>query len=215
MVKSLLLQALAFWRRRQSRRIPYTELQAKHVENLKTVADRASLLDYLPKQSIVAEVGVLSGDFSQLIWDKTQPAQMHLIDLWSGETGNKHLAAVKKRFATGIREGRIILHQGSSTAVLGQFPKSSMDWIYLDTDHAYQTTAVELELSANVLKDNGLLLGHDYVTGNWDGGVRYGVVEAVNEFCVRNHWAFVYLTAETHRHLSFGIKKMEAQPMPL
>lgn len=210
MVKRLLLEALAFWRRRQSRRIPYTELQARHVENLKTVVNRENLLDYLPKHGIVAEVGVLAGDFSQLIWDKTQPAQLHLIDLWSGETGNKHLTAVKKRFATGIQQGRIILHQGASTAVLGQFPQGSMDWIYLDTDHAYQTTAEELELSASVLKDNGLLLGHDYVTGNWDGGVRYGVVEAVNEFCVRNHWTFVYLTAETHRHLSFGIKRMEA-----
>jgi hypothetical protein len=50
------------------------------------------------------------------------------------------------------------------------------------------------------------------VTGNWNGGVRYGVVEAANEFCVRHDWEFIFLTAETHRHLSFAIRQITTSP---
>ena len=63
MFKRLLLKALETWRTRQSQKIPYTELQAKHVENLKTLANREALLGQLPKQGVVAEVG---GDIRDL-----------------------------------------------------------------------------------------------------------------------------------------------------
>ena len=206
MLKRLILRALAIWRTRQSRQIPYTELQAKHLEHLKTIVNRETLLEYLPKQGVVAEVGVLKGDFSQLILSKCQPKQLHLIDVWAGKEGLENLEEVKKRFSAEIRNGQIILHQGLSANVLKQFPNGCFNWIYLDTDHTYQSTATELKLSAQILNINGLILGHDYLTGNWNGGVRYGVVEAVNEFCVQEGWEFIFLTAETHRHLSYGIK---------
>jgi predicted O-methyltransferase YrrM len=208
MLKRLILRALAIWRTRQSGQIPYAELQAKHLERLKTIVNRETLLEYLPKQGVVAEAGVFKGDFSQMILDKCQPKQLYLIDVWAGKEGQEHLEQVKNRFSKEIQNGQVIVHQGQSTTVLKEFPGSNFDWIYLDTDHTYQTTAAELKLSTHVLKNDGLILGHDYVTGNWNGGVRYGVVEAVNEFCLQNDWEFVFLTAETHRHLSFGIKRV-------
>jgi hypothetical protein len=208
MLKRLLLKALAIYHTRQSQQIPYTELQAIHLNNLKTIVDREALLGQLPRQGIVAEVGVLRGDFSQNIFTQTQPRELHLIDTWEGAAGQRNLEQVKNRFAEAIQNGEVILHQGHSTEVLKQLPAKSLDWLYLDTDHAYPTTAAELELAARLVKKEGLILGHDYVTGNWNNGVRYGVVEAVNEFCVQNNWEFLFLTAETHRHLSFGIKRM-------
>ncbi len=206
MIKRLVLRTLERWRTRQSRQIPYTELSAKHLKNLRTITDRETLLEHLPKEAVVAEVGVLEGDFSAEILIITRPKTLHLIDIWSGKEGAKNLERVKKRFHSEILEGRIILHQGSSTEVLKQFQPGTFDWLYLDTDHAYETTAAELQLSAKILKSNGLILGHDYVSGNWNSGVRYGVVEAVNEFCAQQHWEFIFLTAETHRHLSYALR---------
>lgn len=208
MLKRLILSVLEVWRTKQSRRIPYFELEAKHIQRLRTVVNRDALLDLLPKGGIVAEAGVFKGDFSQLILEKTAPKQLHLIDLWEGKEGRENLELVRKKFAVEIEQGQVVLHQGESVAVLRQLPENTFDWIYIDTDHSYATTAEELNLSAKTLKANGLLLGHDYVTGNWNGGIRYGVVEAVHEFCVKNDWELVYLTAETHRHLSFGISGM-------
>jgi hypothetical protein len=215
MLKRLVLKALAIYRTRQSRQIPYTELQAIHLKNLQTIVDREALLGHLPRQGIVAEVGVLRGDFSQNIFTQTQPRQLHLIDTWEGAAGRRNLEQVKNRFAEAIQNGQVILHQGLSTEVLKKLPENNFDWLYLDTDHTYPTTAAELECAAKCVKNNGLILGHDYVTGNWNSGVRYGVIEAVNEFCVRNNWEFLFLTAETHRHLSFGVKRIIHHSKPI
>lgn len=208
MLKRLVMNILAKYRARQSSRIPYVELEQKHIANLKTLLHREHLLEHLPPNGVVAEVGVERGDFSQLILEKKCPERLYLIDWWAGKAGQADFEIVQKRFAREIEIGKVQLCRGRSVDVLAQFPKSHFDWIYLDTDHSYETTTAELLLCTNILKPNGLVLGHDYLTGNWDGGIRYGVVEAVNEFCVRHDWEFLFLTAETHRHLSFAIRQL-------
>lgn len=45
--------------------------------------------------------------------------------------------------------------------------------------------------------------------GDWRAMTRYGLVEAVNSFCVRYNWQMTYLTNETHRYLSFALKEIE------
>jgi SAM-dependent methyltransferase len=209
MWKRLILNALQRWRTRRSLEIPYLELQAIHVAQLKTVTDREQLLQYLPARAVVAEIGVFRGDFSQEIRNRTDAATLHLIDSWEGKEGLKNLETVRRRFAPDIATGRIHITVQKSIAALPLFPENHFDWVYLDTDHSYATTAAELLLCARVVKPGGFIAGHDYVTGNWNGGVRYGVVEAVNEFCVREHWTIRFLTAETHRHLSFVIQRIQ------
>jgi SAM-dependent methyltransferase len=206
MLKRLILNALQQWRIRQSGKIPYAELDAVHVSELRTLTDRDQLLENLPRQAVVAEIGVFKGDFSKKILDTTNPVVLHLIDSWDGKAGMQNLELVRQRFAPEISAGKVRLHRQKSIAALQQFPEHYFDWVYLDTDHSYATTAAELALCARVVKPSGFIAGHDYVTGNWNGGVRYGVVEAVNAFCVRENWTFRYLTAETHRHLSFAIQ---------
>ena len=202
------MNALQRRRTRQSEQIPYVELRAGHLEHLKTLTDRNQLLEYLPQQAVVAEIGVFKGDFSQAILDHNNPVALHLVDCWQGKAALKHLETVRQRFSNEIAAGKVRLHREKSIAALEQFPENYFDWVYLDTDHSYTTTAAELVCCARVVKPGGIIAGHDYVTGNWNGGVRYGVVEAVNEFCVRENWTLRYLTAETHRHLSFAIQRM-------
>lgn len=208
MWKRLILNALKRWRIRQSQQIPYVELQAIHLEHLKILTDREQLLDHLPGQAHVAEIGVYRGDFSRLILERTDPTVLYLVDSWEGREGLQNMETVRQRFEPQISAGQVRIVHRESIPALEQFPENYFDWVYLDTDHSYTTTAAELLRCARVVKPGGFISGHDYVTGNWNGGVRYGVVEAVNEFCVREHWTFRFLTAETHRHLSFVIQRM-------
>jgi predicted O-methyltransferase YrrM len=117
---------------------------------------------------------------------------------------------VRDKLQREIAEGRVHIDLGRSTDVLQRYPDGTFDWVYIDTDHGYSVTAEELELCRLKVKPGGIIAGHDYVTGNWDGGVRYGVVEAVHEFCVRYEWELILLTHETDRHLSFAIRAIRS-----
>jgi predicted O-methyltransferase YrrM len=196
-------------RESESRLLPRIELEVRHLRNTRLLVDREALLAQLPKGGVVAELGVDDGDFSRRILTRTQPAKLHLVDSWASDRFHEGKArAVRDRFREEIAAGRVEIHRGLSTDVLAEFPDESLDWVYVDSDHSYAITAAELRIASRKLRHGGILAGHDYVTGGWDDGVRYGVVEAVHEFCRREDWEIVYLTAETHRHLSFGLRRM-------
>ena len=194
--------------------IPEVELREEHIRNLKVLLNRDILLHYLPKYSVAAELGVDRGEFSSRILSIAQPKILHLIDLWSSEEYPETLMhEVEKRFATNIESSQVQIHRGYSYEELEKFQDSYFDWIYIDTDHTYETTRKELDVSKRKVKDEGLILGHDYighdyVMGSWNQHYRYGVIESVNEFCLKNNWEMIFLTHETHRHISYAIKRI-------
>lgn len=189
--------------------LPYTELTAGLIRNLRVAIDREALLDWLPKHAVAAEIGVGAGDFSVAILARTAPHVLHLIDSWTHDERYLNLAAeVANRFAEEVTAGQVIIHQGHSLAVLAGFPDGCFDWVYLDTGHDFATTSRELELCRAKVKPGGIIAGHDYVTGHWPGWYRYGVIEAVNTFCVKYNWEMIYLTHEAHRHLSYALRPL-------
>ena len=193
---------------RQSKAIPKVELRKEHLSNLRVVTDRKAFLEHFPKGGVAAEMGVASGDFSAMILSVCGPQVLHLVDFWGSDRYASGRARVEDRFKKEIAEGKVVIDLGLSTDVMPRFPDRFFDWVYIDTDHGYPVTAAELELARTKVKQGGIIAGHDYVTGNWDGGVRYGVVEAVHEFCVKYGWELILLTHETDRHLSSAIREL-------
>jgi hypothetical protein len=193
---------------RQSSVIPVIQLQDRHLATLRVVPDRLAFLQQFPQGGTVAEMGVASGDFTAMILEVCKPDVLHLVDFWGSERYASGRARVEERFNEQIGSGQVVIDLGLSTDVLPRFPAGQFNWLYIDTDHGYAVTAAELELARTKVKKGGIIAGHDYVTGNWDGGVRYGVVEAVHEFCVRHDWEIFLLTHETDRHLSFAIREI-------
>ena len=58
------------------------------------------------------------------------------------------------------------------------------------------------------MKEDGIIAGHDYMMGNWLKTLRYGVIEAVHQFCIEDNWQLIYLTADQTENLSFAIKRI-------
>lgn len=186
------------------------ELLQRNINNLKVVLNREILLQQLPVNSICAEIGVDKGEFSDLILKITYPSKLFLIDAW-GDTNRYHdglKELVYNKFEQEIKCKQIELCVGYSTAVLPQFEDNFFDWVYLDTSHTYETTIQELNILKNKVKQNGIIAGHDYVIGNWQSWFKYGVIEAVHEFCVREGWELIYMTIEANHHQSFAIKRL-------
>lgn len=184
-------------------------LHQKHIDNLKVVIDRETMLKFLPKNGIIAELGVDQGDFSNKILSITNPEKLYLIDTWASKRYNKNkMDHVRRRFQKEINTGRVIIIRSKSEITLKKFEDGYFNWFYIDTSHSYRHTVKELELCKLKVKDGGIIAGHDYCQGNIKEAFAYGVVQAVNEFCVKNNWEFILLTHETDRGLSFAIKKI-------
>jgi predicted O-methyltransferase YrrM len=189
--------------------LPHTELTANHIRSLRVAIDRAALMDWMPKHALAAEIGVAAGDFSAEILAHAEPQTLHLIDSWAHDERFLDLReTVAARFAAEVAGGQVVIDQGYSLDVLAGFPDGYFDWVYLDTGHDFTTTYQELELCRTKVKPGGIIAGHDYVTGHWLGWYRYGVIEAVNTFCVQYNWEMIYLTHEAHRHLSYALRHL-------
>ena len=186
-------------------------LGPEHISNLKVLPSRAALLEVLPKCGIVAEVGVAEGDFSQSILQICCPSELHLIDYWGstipkyGTTGH-HL--VSEKFETEISDGKVVMHRGWSWEELNKLPDETFDWIYIDANHSYESVRKDLLAARPKLKPQGIISGHDYVKWSSQTG-RFGVVEAVNEFCITFNYEMIYLTLQRDMHLSYAIRQMD------
>jgi hypothetical protein len=190
-------------------RIPKFDLQEVHISNMKALSNRKALLEKMPKNGVVAELGVNKGEFSEEIWTITKPQKLHLVDIWASERYHMGLRKlIEKKFKDQIDSEKIIINQGLSIDMSFRFQDNYFDWIYIDTDHSYGVTKAELQAYKNKIKPGGIIAGHDYVQGNWGKLLRYGVMEAVHEFCVNENWEIIYLTMEMSDNPSFAIRKI-------
>lgn len=192
--------------------VPAFELSNVHLANAKLLADRAELLRQLPAGGVVAELGVANGSFSEQILSINAPGKLYLVDVWSNRSeryGDAQYAAVLERLCGPLENGTVEIRRGLSTDVVDSFPDEYFDWIYIDTDHSYETTLQELRRYAAKIKKGGIIAGDDFIAlskGSWG---RFGVVEAVHQFCVEQGWEFIYLTMELRANPNFAIRKIQ------
>ncbi|MEQ9424506.1 MAG: class I SAM-dependent methyltransferase [Cyclobacteriaceae bacterium] len=190
--------------------IPKYDLEAKHLCNTKILKDRQVLIEQMPHYGIAAELGVDQGQFSEKILDRNEPGKLYLIDVW--KTNRYHeglMEKINQRFSKEIDSGQVELIRDYSTSAVNQFEDDYFDWIYIDTDHSYEVTKRELEAYAPKIKKSGLIAGHDFVTSRYVKNFRYGVIEAVYEFCINHNWELIFLTMENTIPPSFAIKRIQ------
>ncbi|MXQ13581.1 class I SAM-dependent methyltransferase [Microvirga makkahensis] len=183
------------------------ELLAKHVSGCRVFPSREVWLTTIPKGSIIAEIGVANGDFSEAFLRVCKPGCLYLVDAWHTSRFASGLERVSSRFAEDIKSGRVKIRRGYSTDVLKMFEPESLDLAYIDTTHAYALTAEELAQCEPLVKPHGRIAGHDYCEGNAVTGNPYGVIRAVHEFCLARCWIFDALSLAPDGHLSFSLRR--------
>lgn len=185
---------------------------------------RETILANIPKGSVGAEVGVWKGDFSALMLRNVSPSQLHLIDPWACATDQDHANAwyganrvtqdkmdethqkVCERFRAEIEAGIVQIHRSPSVDALQSFPDESLDFVYVDGDHAYEGCLADLRASLRVVKKGGLICGDDYSLGGWWGD---GIVRAVHVFVSESP-----VKIELVLGSQFAIRKLEPPPAP-
>jgi hypothetical protein len=152
-----------------------------------TDRNRVDLLATLPKNSICAELGVFRGDYSEEIVKHAQPKTLYLVDIFdgvmrSGDRNGENVFPIDMREEFDRVRERFKAHPGvqvirfTSWDWLFKLPAGVLDWVYIDTDHNYETTVRELAGSWQAVRPGGFICGHDYSQQYFPG-----VVRAVNE----------------------------------
>lgn len=195
-------------RQRMKDQMPQTALSLYHTENCRLLPNRSELLYRLPRAGIAAEIGAAFGDYSAEILQRNRPHQLHLVDAWDTDRYRAGLEKIRQDNAAAIQSGQLHIHQGFSTVKLPEFPDGFFDWVYIDTNHSYETTWEELVICHRKVKKDGRIAGHDFCPGNVVAPVPYGVVEAVLKFCHDAAWQFEYLTLQSDGHFSFCLKRL-------
>jgi Methyltransferase domain len=160
------------------------------------VRQRKFLLDYIPENSVGAEIGVFTGLFSSLFAKHPKISQVTFVDPWWRAFGERYpdwggytdRGRLKTRSAYEVARRRIsragrrnrIVEVAFSYEWLESQPDESLDWAYLDSTHTYGGTKRELALLDRKIKEDGILLGDDWHVERHHQ--HYGVALAVSEF---------------------------------
>lgn len=167
--------------------------------NCKVVPSREDILVTLPQESVCAEIGISSGKFTSSIIKVVNPSELYLVDI-----DINCINKCKKKF---LEKDNLKFFHGNSNIILKEFEDNYFDWIFLDTDHTHLTTKVELEQASRIVKDDGMIIVHDYIPYSYLTKKPYGVIPAVNEFVNNSDWEFKYITLEPSMYIAVALTK--------
>ena len=187
------------------------EVDEFKLADCKILTSRDKLANQIAPDSLAAELGVDTGDFSKRLLDSKKIKHLYLVDPWnSGRYGAEKYLYVKTRFKSETTSNKVTIARARSSEFLRSAKEQGLvfDFIYIDTTHTYEQTLEELCLSAEVLSPDGLICGDDFVQGNWGSGFKYGVQEAVFEFIKEFSFQLAFLTLDFHRNPSFALRKI-------
>lgn len=168
----------------------------------------------------VAEVGVFAGGFSRWLLDVFDPHSLHLIDTFCTNdhvnqefTANSHVSFVQNKFA---REPRVRVHQGLSWDVLGQMPDDSLDYVYIDADHSYESVQRDIAAAHAKVRPGGIIQFNDYANYGSFERAPYGVLQAVNEYLEsRDDVHVVGLSLERSGYHDLAVRVLKKPRAPL
>jgi hypothetical protein len=170
---------------------PAPTLELRHLRNCCMFPDRTQVLEHMPAGAVCGEIGILRCDFSEEILRITKPAKLCLFDI------SEHAIAIARRkFAAEIAQGNIELRHGDSAVELERFADHHFDWLYIDGDHTYEAVKRDLDASRRKIRPDGFIALNDYVYFGASDFTKYGVVEAVNEFCIEHDFEFLFFALQ-------------------
>lgn len=201
---------------------PPPVLHEAHVRNCRLLPNRLAILDHMSHHGVVAELGVGWGDFSAQILEVTRPREFHAVDLfgwhdvptvWGCSTreilrGRTHENFYRDRFATHISKGTMRVQKGLSWEVLSRCPDASFDVIYIDAGHDRESVTRDATCSVRKLKPDGFLIFNDYTMFDHVAMEPYGVVHAVNDLCVTQHYEMAYFAMHELMFCDVVLRKM-------
>lgn len=138
------------------------------------------------------EIGSFIGESALIIASFPFIEKIHCVDIFSGK--QYHEEFLKR---TSHLNNKFEIHKCKSEDFHNKIPDESVDVIYIDGDHSYDTVKKDLDLALRIVKNNGFICGHDYFKG------QNGVCEVVDKFVIEQNFSPLKKFCDC----SFAIKK--------
>ena len=106
------------------------------------------------------------------------PARLDLVDNFGGQAGADRVKASLSRVANII--GDIVV--GDSAASASRYPDASLDFVFIDADHSYESVSRDIDAWRSKVRPGGILAGHDFAL-EFPGVIR-AVTERFNSWRV-------------------------------
>jgi hypothetical protein len=174
------------------------------VETCRVYSDRYKLLEALPPDGIVAEVGTDRGRLAARIMAVARPRMLHIFELDITRISPENIGSQ-------VADGRCRIHAGDYSELLRTMPDHMFDWIYVDGDHSYEGVKRDIAAAAPKLKPGGLMVFNDYAVWSVTSMRRCGVAKAANEFVVANGWSLIGFAFQTSMYCDAAFRKPERQ----
>jgi hypothetical protein len=158
----------------------------RHTNNWFTYSEFYSFIAS-KKFNVLVELGVWKGHSISYLADKCrsyQPA-IYAVDLWNKvysfslqggyskpETKDAQIPIIYDLYQENLKltntRHLITDIKCCSWEAAAQFEDHSVDFVFIDADHSYESTLKDIQAWLPKIKDGGILAGHDYVD-KWEG----------------------------------------------
>ena len=163
-----------------------------------------------------AEVGVERGRYSKKLCELIPGLKLYCIDAWQTYDGyrdhvgqerlDEFYLETKKRLAPFNCQ----LVKDFSVKAARRFADGSLDFVFIDAAHEYESASEDIEAWAPKVRRGGIVSGHDYMDGEHQDqiGIRtpYGVKQAVNEWIETNNISPLFLLSKDKCPTWFYVK---------
>lgn len=114
-----------------------------------------------------AEVGVYRGLYSRYLCKYCPGLKLYSIDSWAAYKGYKDyddndIVDAKREAEERTKGYDCTLIQGWSNEVVKQFDDESLDFVFIDGNHAYEYVVEDIALWSKKVRKGGIVYGHDF-----------------------------------------------------
>ena len=143
--------------------------------------------------TVGAEIGVLRGANAENMFEKIPNLSLYLIDPYVDYEGSRIIRGEKQISAYKTMRERMhnkkatILKMKSEEAI-AFVPDNILDFVYIDGNHTYSYTLLDIILWNRKVKIGGIIAGHDYYQDNKHNiGVKRAVSDYTNAMGIKLH----------------------------
>lgn len=145
-----------------------------------------NIVEDFPPDSVMVEVGSYRGESAQIFLNSGKIKHLYCVDPWE----TTHLQNIKKAeqcFDNIFKECPSVTKiKNTSVEAAKQFQDKSLDIVYIDAMHDYDSVKQDILTWLPKIKPNGIISGHDYEQKRYSG-----LTQAVDEIFGKPHKVYI------------------------